>query len=37
MENDDPRLLYGRKLADAMLDEVAGEVKALKEAGIEPF
>ncbi|MGS0763945.1 bifunctional 5,10-methylenetetrahydrofolate dehydrogenase/5,10-methenyltetrahydrofolate cyclohydrolase [Syntrophomonas curvata] len=37
MENDDPRLLYGRKLADAMLDEVAGEVKELKEAGVEPF
>lgn len=35
--NRDPKLLYGRKLADAMLDEVAREVQELKEAGTEPF
>lgn len=34
---EDSRILYGRKLADTILDEVAREVEELKESGTEPF
>lgn len=40
MENrsiENPRILYGRKLADTILDEVARKVEEFKEAGTEPF
>jgi len=35
--NEDPRILYGRDLADAILGEVALEVEELKKSSIEPF